>query len=119
MPTVIHRLRLASAPSGKPSFLAGLLAVILGTVAFVLGLALLAFMFVAGLIGLAVMWVRRRFGLGTPRATGPAPAPMPGSAAPPPPSGTASPEAEPVAAEELENFHGNLDEWFESRRDGR
>lgn len=119
MPTVIHRLRLASAPSGKPSFLAGLLAVVVGTVAFVLGLGLLVFMFVAGLVGLTVMWVRRRFGLGTPRAAGPAPGPMPGGAAPPPPTGTATPEAEPVDAEELESFRGNLDEWFESRRDGR
>jgi predicted lipid-binding transport protein (Tim44 family) len=119
MPTQIPRIRLGTSPGGRPSFLAGLVALVVGTMAFVLGLGLLVFMFVAGMVGLAVMWVRRRFGLGSPRAARAAQGPGAAQSAPPPPAGTATPEAEPVAAEELENFRGNLDEWFEGRRDGR
>jgi len=118
MPTQIHRIRLGTSPGGRPSFLAGLVALVVGTVAFVLGLGLLFFVFVGGLAWLCAMWIRRWLGFGTPRAAGATGGPGPGPSSTPPPAAT-PPEAEPVDAEDRESFRGNRGEWFESRRDGR
>lgn len=117
MRSAVYRFRMSSGgPAGtpKPGFFASCLALIVGLAAAVLALGLAAFVFIAGLVVIAFLYVRRLLTGGSVAAT-----PNAGSTADAPdPEVTGEAKVSPENHEELEQFHGNLDEWFAQKRKG-
>lgn len=119
MRSAVFRFRMGpNGPAGspKPGFLASCLALVVGLAAAVLALSLAAFVFLAGLVVLAFLYVRRllRGGAATSRPSAPPETP---SAAPE--AEAPAPHVSPEDQAELEQFHGNLDEWFAQKRHNR
>lgn len=117
MRSAVYRFRMSSGgPAGtsKPGFFASCLALIVGLAAAVLALGLAAFVFVAGLLVIAFLYVRRLWTGGGVAAT-----PQAGSTADAAePEVTSDANVSPEDHAELEQFHGNLDEWFAQKRKG-
>jgi len=117
MRSAVYRFRMSSGgPAGtpKPGFFASCLALIIGLAAAVLALGLAAFVFVAGLLVLAFLYVRRLWtGGGVAVSTA-----SETSSEAPDPDFSAEANVSPEDHQELEQFHGNLDEWFAQKRKG-
>ncbi len=117
MRSAAYRFRTSSGgPAGtpKPGFFASCLALIVGLAAAVLALGLAAFVFVAGLVVIAFLYIRRLLTGGGVAAT-----PTAGTRTDvPEPEVSGESNTGPEDQAELEQFHGNLDEWFAQKRKG-
>jgi len=124
MRAIVYRFGTPSGQGQRPqnqSFVRGCLTILLGLVAMVFALGLAFFLFMAGLAVLLFLSLRRSFLRlfpgnrvgGHPKASRPANE----SAATPRTKATAVPPdpATDTGVGELEQFHGNLEEWFASK----